>query len=358
MAPRRPLLSVPSRAISSASTSRWSSASRPTIVSAISPFTLSDRLLDTLADVAVAAVAQLDRLVLAGRRAGRHDGAADGAAVQTDHHLDGGVATRIEDLAPSITSISLMLRIRRHRWAASFTWTSALAARAARFAHGTSALRRSGGSLRSRDIRSAKLGGSLRSHGTSALRRSGGSLRSRDIRSPPLGRLASLTGHPPPPLGRLASLTGHPLSAVRAARFAHGHPLSAASGGSLRSRDIRPPPLGGSLRSRTSALRQLGRLASLTGQTLVAAGTRPTGASSTAGPGSVERRRWTSARTRASARRLVLARHSHPGRPGAAALDELDVGDEVAGLCPRFSRRSRSNRATASPSPKTGWSRS
>ena len=44
--------------------------------SAISPLTLRDRLRDALAAVGVAAVAQLDRLELAGRGAGRHRGAA------------------------------------------------------------------------------------------------------------------------------------------------------------------------------------------------------------------------------------------------------------------------------------------
>ena len=76
LAPRRALLSVPSRSISSASTMRWSRASRPSTASAISPLTLPTAVEHALAAVAVAAVAQLDRLVLAGRGAGRHDGPA------------------------------------------------------------------------------------------------------------------------------------------------------------------------------------------------------------------------------------------------------------------------------------------
>ena len=54
---------------------------------------------DTLAAVAVAAVAQLDRLVLAGRRPARHRGAAVRPAGQEDLDLDGRVAPRIQDLA-------------------------------------------------------------------------------------------------------------------------------------------------------------------------------------------------------------------------------------------------------------------
>ena len=48
---------------------------------------------------AAAAVAQLDRLVHAGRRAGRDGGAADGARLEQHVDLDGRVAARVEDLA-------------------------------------------------------------------------------------------------------------------------------------------------------------------------------------------------------------------------------------------------------------------
>ena len=58
---------------------------------------VADRGGDALAAVALAAVAQLDRLVLAGRGTGRHGGPADGPAVERDLDLDGGVATRVED---------------------------------------------------------------------------------------------------------------------------------------------------------------------------------------------------------------------------------------------------------------------
>ena len=53
-----------------------------------------------LAAVAVAAVAELDGLELAGGRAGRDDGAAGGAGGEEHLDLDGGVAARVEDLPP------------------------------------------------------------------------------------------------------------------------------------------------------------------------------------------------------------------------------------------------------------------
>ena len=58
-----------------------------------------DRLQDALAaEALLVAVAQLDRLVLAGRRAARHGGApAPGGGLDFD--FDRGVAARIEDLA-------------------------------------------------------------------------------------------------------------------------------------------------------------------------------------------------------------------------------------------------------------------
>ena len=58
-----------------------------------------DGLLDALAQVPVAAVAQLDRLELAGGRAARHGGPAERAVVEQDLDLDSGVAARVEDLA-------------------------------------------------------------------------------------------------------------------------------------------------------------------------------------------------------------------------------------------------------------------
>ena len=58
-----------------------------------------DRGADTLAAVAVAAVAQLVRLVRAGAGAARHDGAPTRAREQLDVDLDGRVPPGIEDLA-------------------------------------------------------------------------------------------------------------------------------------------------------------------------------------------------------------------------------------------------------------------
>ena len=58
-----------------------------------------DGLEHPLAAVAVAAVAQLDRFVFAGRGSRRHRGAAERAGVEQHLDLDGGVATRIEDFA-------------------------------------------------------------------------------------------------------------------------------------------------------------------------------------------------------------------------------------------------------------------
>ena len=58
-----------------------------------------DRLQHTLADVPLAAVAQLDRLERAGGRATGHRGARERAVVESDLDLHGGVAARVEDLA-------------------------------------------------------------------------------------------------------------------------------------------------------------------------------------------------------------------------------------------------------------------
>ena len=59
-----------------------------------------DRLLDALAEVArLVAVAQLDRLVRAGRGAGRHGRAAHGAVLEHDVDLDRRVAAAVQDLA-------------------------------------------------------------------------------------------------------------------------------------------------------------------------------------------------------------------------------------------------------------------
>src|SRR5207237_3119991 len=50
------------------------------------------------AAVGRAAVAQLDRFELPGRRAGRNGGAPEGARLQTHVDLDSRVAARVEDL--------------------------------------------------------------------------------------------------------------------------------------------------------------------------------------------------------------------------------------------------------------------
>ena len=57
-----------------------------------------DRLRDALAAPRRAAVAQLDRLVHAGRGAGRDDRAAERAGLEPDVDLDGRIAARVEHL--------------------------------------------------------------------------------------------------------------------------------------------------------------------------------------------------------------------------------------------------------------------
>ena len=75
-------------------------ASSPPMASRISPSTLRDAVQHALAAVAgFVAVAQLHRLMRAGRGAGRHRGAPKGAAVQGHVALDGRVAAAVEDFA-------------------------------------------------------------------------------------------------------------------------------------------------------------------------------------------------------------------------------------------------------------------
>ena len=69
------------------------------MASAISPLTLPTALVDALAQVGVAAVAQLRRLELARRGAGRHGRAALRARAQRQLDLHGRVAAGVEDLA-------------------------------------------------------------------------------------------------------------------------------------------------------------------------------------------------------------------------------------------------------------------
>jgi hypothetical protein len=93
------LLGVPSASQSSLSTTVWSSADSPSRRSEIGPLTWFDGLRHALAAVAGAAVAQLDGLVDAGRGAGGDDDAAEGAGLEADLDLDGGIAARVEDLS-------------------------------------------------------------------------------------------------------------------------------------------------------------------------------------------------------------------------------------------------------------------
>ena len=58
-----------------------------------------DGLADALAEVAVPAVAQLDRLEGAGGGAAGHHRPGERSVVEEDLDLDGGVAARVEDLA-------------------------------------------------------------------------------------------------------------------------------------------------------------------------------------------------------------------------------------------------------------------
>ena len=99
LAPRRPLLSVPSRSIIARSRPAWSEAWRPVISGGDLAVDVLHRLRHALAAPGVAAVAQLDGLELAGGGAGGHGRAAEGARAQRGVHLDGGVAAAVEHLA-------------------------------------------------------------------------------------------------------------------------------------------------------------------------------------------------------------------------------------------------------------------
>src|SRR5699024_12813525 len=55
----------------------------------------------TLAELALVVAAKLHGLMRTGGRSGRHGGTAERAVVQKHLHLDGGVASRIEDLPGS-----------------------------------------------------------------------------------------------------------------------------------------------------------------------------------------------------------------------------------------------------------------
>ena len=75
----------------------------------ISPLTASTALVTALAEIAaLVAVAQLERLVRAGRGAGRHGGAAHGAGLERDIDLDGRVAAAVQDL-PAVDADDLAI---------------------------------------------------------------------------------------------------------------------------------------------------------------------------------------------------------------------------------------------------------
>ena len=111
LAPRRPLLSVPSRSISRRSRPAWSAASKPASALAIVVLTFSTALRTPLPQVAgLVAVAQLDRFLAAGRGARRHHRAAEAAIAQRDFGFERGIAAGVEDFA------GVDLGDRGHRW--------------------------------------------------------------------------------------------------------------------------------------------------------------------------------------------------------------------------------------------------
>ena len=60
---------------------------------------VADGLADAFAAIAIVAVAQFDRFVLAGRGAGGDGGAPERTGIEHDLDLDRGVAAGVEDLA-------------------------------------------------------------------------------------------------------------------------------------------------------------------------------------------------------------------------------------------------------------------
>ena len=94
------MFGVPSSSISARSILIWSSRVEARQQVHDLAVDRADRLQHALAAVALlVAVAQLDRLVRAGRGAGRHGGAAHGAAFELDLDLDGGIAATVQDFA-------------------------------------------------------------------------------------------------------------------------------------------------------------------------------------------------------------------------------------------------------------------
>ena len=114
-APRRDFVGVPSSSIMAPSSSRCSRASIPMTRSAISPLTCADGTGDALAEPGVAAVTELDGLVLSRRRSRRDRCGAESTRLEPDLDLDGRVAAGVENLA----CVDVDDRAHRHSLAAS-----------------------------------------------------------------------------------------------------------------------------------------------------------------------------------------------------------------------------------------------
>ena len=100
-APSRLLFGVPSSSTSSAVERALVAGVEPDERLGDLPVHVRDRLRDALAEErGRVAVAQLDRLVLAGRGAGGHRRAPERARLEADVDLDRRVAARVEDLPP------------------------------------------------------------------------------------------------------------------------------------------------------------------------------------------------------------------------------------------------------------------
>ena len=99
MAPSRPLLGVPSSSIIVCVEGALLGGAGARQRRGDLAVDVGDRLRDALAGPGVAAVAQLDRLELAGRGARGDRGEAARAGLERDLDLDGRVAARVEDLA-------------------------------------------------------------------------------------------------------------------------------------------------------------------------------------------------------------------------------------------------------------------
>ena len=92
----------------------------PPSASKISPLTASTALRTPLPPIArLVAVAQLDRLVRAGRGAGRHRGAAARAVLQHDVDFDGRIAAAVEDFAADNVDNGGHGGVRQSYWRAS-----------------------------------------------------------------------------------------------------------------------------------------------------------------------------------------------------------------------------------------------